>query len=383
MNKRFIALLIFVITASSAFAQDKKEFLYVGTFSVRGSEGIYVYSFNRIRKTLTLVQKAPALESPTYLSIHPSGKFLYSVNRGKAEENDTGGSVSAYGIDPKTGMLSGLNHRSSFGAAPCHISFDRTGQYAFVSNITEGNLIVLPVFEDGLIGNPTDSKKYTGSSVNAKRQESSHVHSAQVSPDNKFVYVADLGTDKMYIYKFNVSNGKLEDAKMPEVIVAPGSGPRHFTFNAKGSQIYLAEELTSSIGIFSVNKQSGELAVVQDTIPSLSPSFKGQNTSADIHLHPSGKFLYLSNRGANTIVIYSVDAEGKIKWIGEQPSLGNTPRNFFMDTRGEYLFVANQDSDTIVIFRINPKTGKLTPVGKPTKVPSPVCLKMAAFSSKK
>ena len=382
MNRRFIALLVFIVTCFPLTAQDKKEFLYVGTFSVRGSEGIYVYSFNRAKKTLTLVQKAPALESPTYLSIHPSGKFLYSVNRGKAGDADTGGSVSAYGIDPKTGMLSGLNHRSSFGAAPCHISFDKTGQYAFVANITEGNLIVLPLFEDGLIGNPTDSKKYSGSSVNAKRQESAHVHSTQVSPDNKFVYVADLGTDKMYIYRFDAANGKLEDAKKPEVSVAPGSGPRHFTFNAKGSLLYLAEELTSTVGIFSVNKQTGELAIVQDTIPSLSPSFKGQNTSADIHLHPSGKFLYLSNRGANTIVIYSVAADGAIKLVGEQPTLGNTPRNFFIDSKGEYLFVANQDTDTIVLFKINPKTGKLAAVGKPTKVPSPVCLKMAAYPRK-
>src|SRR5688572_7030222 len=174
MKSKVLIFILCVACHYVSIAQAQKEFLYVGTYSVRGSEGIYVYTFNRAKKTLTLVQKAPALESPTYLSIHPSGKFLYSVNRGKAADADTGGSVSAYGIDPKTGMLSGLNTRSSFGAAPCHISFDKTGQYAFVSNITEGNLIVLPLFEDGLIGNPTDSKKYNGSSINAKRQESSH-----------------------------------------------------------------------------------------------------------------------------------------------------------------------------------------------------------------
>lgn len=383
MNRKFFTLIVFIGVHFLSVAQDKKEFLYVGTYSVRGSEGIYVYQFNRAKKTLTLVQKAPALESPTYLSVHPTGKFLYSVNLGKAGETDPGGSVSAYGIDPKTGKLSGLNNRSSFGAFPCHISFDKTGQYAFVSNYMEGNLIVLPLFEDGLIGNPTDSKKYTGSSVNASRQESAHIHSMEVSPDNKFVYVADLGTDKIYIYKFNASTGKLEEAKKSEVKLAAGSGPRHFKFNAKGTLVYVAEELTSTVAILSTNKQTGELTVVSDTIKSLAPTFKGKNTSADIHLDPTGKFLYVSNRGANSIAIYSIATDGKIKLVGEQPTLGNSPRNFFIDTKGEYLFVANQDSDTIVMFRINPKTGKLTPVGKPIKVPSPTCIKMAAFSVKR
>jgi len=381
--KSTVLIVFLCVVSLLSVGQVQKEFLYVGTYSVRGSEGIYVYSFNRAKKTLTLVQKAPALESPTYLSIHPTGKFLYSVNRGKAGETDPGGSVSAYAIDPKTGMLSGLNNRSSFGVAPCHISFDKTGQYAFVSNYMEGNVVVLPLFEDGLVGNPTDSKKYSGSSVHPTRQESSHVHSTLVSPDNKFVYVADLGTDKIYIYRFDPANGKLEEAKQPHVSVAAGSGPRHFTFNAKGTFVYLVEELVSSVSILSVNKQTGTLTVIQDTIASLVPTFTGQNTSADIHIGASGKFLYLSNRGANTIVIYEILGDGKLKYIGEQSTLGNTPRNFFIDAKGEYLFVANQDSDTIIMFKINPKTGRLSVVGKPVKVPSPVCLKMAALPVKK
>src|SRR5688572_9387065 len=383
MKSKVLIFILCVACHYVSIAQAQKEFLYVGTYSVRGSEGIYVYAFNRAKKTLTLVQKAPALESPTFLSIHPSGKFLYSVNRGKAGETDPGGSVSAYGIDPKTGMLSGLNNRSSFGADPCHISFDKTGQYAFVSNYMEGNVVVLPLFEDGLVGNPTDAKKYSGSSVHPTRQESSHVHSTLVSPDNKFVYVADLGTDKIYIYRFDPANGKLEDAKQPHVSVAAGSGPRHFTFNSKGTFVYLVEELKSSVAVLAANKQTGVLTVVQDTIASLIPTFTGQNTSADIHIGSSDKFLYMSNRGANTIVIYGIQPDGKLKYMGEQSTLGNTPRNFFIDTKGEYLFAANQDSDSLVIFKINPKTGKLTPVGKPVKVPSPVCIKMAAFSVKK
>jgi len=379
MINRLVLAIYLIGSCTIIEAQVKKEFLYVGTFSIRGSEGIYVYSFNRAKRTLTLAQKVPSLESPSYLEIHPSKKFLYSVNRGPAGPTDIGGSVSAYGIDQKTGKLSGLNNRASFGAEPCHISFDRQGQHAFVSNYVEGNFVVLPLFDDGLIGNPTDSKKYIGSSINTSRQESPHVHSAGISPDGQYVYVADLGTDKVYNYKFDADNGKLENAQDPEADVKPGTGPRHFTFHPNGNFFYLAEELTSTVAVFSVNRQSGRLNILQDSVLSLPATFQGKNTSADIHTDPTGKFLYLSNRGANVISIFSIAKDGKIKLIGQQDTQGLVPRNFLVDPKGEFLFVANQDSDTIVLFRINQKTGKLTLTGKPLKVPSPVCLKLVTL----
>lgn len=375
--KRIILLHLSILFGIVSLAQDKKEILYVGTFSVRGSQGIYAFTFNRAKRTLTPLQTIPSLESPSYIEIHPTKKFLYSVNRGKADAADYGGSVSAYGIDPKTGRLSGINHRPSYGADPCHISFDRTGDYAFVSNYNEGNLVVLPLFDDGLIGNPSDSKKYIGSSIDTARQTSPHIHSAQVSSDNKFLYVADLGTDKIYTYQF--SDGKLFPAITHETSVAPGAGPRHFAFHPNGKFMYLAEELTSSVAVLAVNKTSGNLSVVQDTIASLPSTFQSKNTSADIHTDPNGRFLYLSNRGLNAITIYSILPNGKLKFVGIQETAGKTPRNFMIDPKGEFLFVANQDTDTIVIFRINPKTGKLTQAGKPVKVPSPVCLKMISL----
>lgn len=372
-----LLLLLLALATTVSIAQDKKEILYVGTFSVRGSAGIYAFTFNRAKKTLTPLQTVPSLESPSYLGIHPSKKFLYSVNRGKASDSDLPGSVSGYGIDSKTGRLSGLNTRSSFGADPCYVSIDRAGEYAFISNYGEGNLVVLPLFEDGLIGAPSDSKKYSGSSVNPARQEAPHIHMARMSPDNKFLYAADLGTDKIYIYRF--SNGKLMEATPPEAMVKPGTGPRHFAFHPTGNYLYLAEELTSTVAVFKVNKETGKLTVLQDSVVSLPPTFSGKNSSADIHVTPNGKFLYLSNRGFNGVSIFSVAADGKITLTGHHVTGGAIPRNIMIDPRGEYLFVAHQDSDTIAIFRINPKTGKLTPVGKPTKVPSPVCLKMIAL----
>ncbi|MBL0744215.1 lactonase family protein [Chryseolinea lacunae] len=362
----------------AAQAQSKKEIMYVGTYSVRGSQGIYAFTFDRAKRTLKPLQTVPGLESPNYLAIHPTGKFLYSVNSGKANAADSEkGSVSAYGIDPKTGRLSGLNNRSSYGDGPCHITIDKTGQFAFISNYSQGNLVVLPLFDDGLLGTPSDAKKYVGNSVNPKRQESPHIHSTLISPDNKFLYVADLGTDKVYVYDFDAKEGHLQPASSPEVPVTPGAGPRHMALHPNGKFAYVAEELTSTVGVFTMNKTTGAWTVVEDTVRSLPVTFKEQNTSADIHIDPKGKFLYMSNRGLNALSIFSISpTTGKLTFVGNQDVGGKTPRNFLMDPKGEFIFVANMETDNIVTFKINPKTGKLTAVGKPVKVPSPVCLKL-------
>ena len=376
--KKVLAFLLFISVFYSSIAQQKKEILYVGTFSVRGSQGIYAFSFDRAKRTLKLLQTVPSLESPSYLTLHPSGKFLYSVNRGRADVADNGGSVSAYGIDTKSGKLSGIGNRSSYGDNPCHITIDKTGKYAFISNYN-GNLVVLQLFDDGLIGIPSDAKKYVGNSVHASRQEGPHIHSATISADNRFLYVADLGTDKVYIYEFNASTGTLSPAKTPEVSVSPGSGPRHFTIHPNGKFAYLAEELSSSVSVFSVNKTTGALTVLEDTVRSLPTEFKGTNTSADIHTALNGKYLYMSNRGFNALSMFSIAQTGKLTLIGQQET-GKTPRNFLVDPKGEFVFIASQDDDTIAMYRINSKTGKLTAVGKPIKVPSPVCLKLLTLN---
>jgi 6-phosphogluconolactonase len=377
--KKVFAVLLFISFFYSGTAQQKKEILYVGTFSVRGSQGIYAFSFDRAKRTLKLLQTVPSLESPSYLTIHPSGKFLYSVNRGRADVADNGGSVSAYGIDPVSGKLSGIGHRSSYGDDPCHITIDNTGKYAFISNYNRGNLVVLQLFDDGVIGSPSDAKKYVGNSINTARQESPHIHSATISPDNRFLYVADLGADKIYIYEFNADNGTLTPAKTPEVTVNRGSGPRHFTIHPNGKFAYLAEELTSTVCTFSLNKTTGALAVIEDTVRSLPSGFAGNNTSADIHTDVNGNYLYVSNRGLNSLSIFSIAPNGKLA-LKDHQETGKTPRNFLVDPKGEFVFVASQDDDTITMYRVNSKTGKLVAVGKPVKVPSPVCLKMLALN---
>ncbi len=367
-------LLIVVWIAATTIALSQKSLIYVGTFSQRGSQGIYVFQFDRGKAALKLLQTVPGLESPSFITLDKTGRFLYSVNRGRADVNDKGGSVSAYAVNVKSGHLSGLNTRSSYGDAPCFIALDKTGKHAFIANYNGGNLLVLPIFTDGLVGVPSDSKKYFGSSVNPERQAEPHIHSSYPSADNRFLYVCDLGTDKVYVYKFDAATGRLSDADVPSTSVNPGSGPRHLAFHPSGKFAYVVEELSSTLCVFNVNTDNGALTILQDTVRALPTSFTGTNTSADVHFHPNGKFLYMSNRGHNSISVFSVGADGRVKLVDVKTIAGKTPRNFMIEPKGEFMFVAGQDSDTIELFKIDPKTGLLKPVGKPTAVPAPSCL---------
>jgi 6-phosphogluconolactonase len=376
--KSFI-LICSVLLSLGTYAQQRKEIIYVGTYSIRESKGIYVFELNRSNGGLKLIQTVEGLESPTYLEIHPSRKFLYSVNRGGISKGEPFGSVTAYAIDSSTGKLTFINHVSSFGKDPCHITFDKSGDWAFISNYSEGNFVVLPIFDDGSLGAPSDSKKYFGRSANRLRQDQPHIHSAQVSPDNRFVYVSDLGTDKIYTYSIDSSNGKIIPAEKSEVNVSPGAGPRHFTIHPAGTFAYSAQELTSTVGVFQVDRNNGTLKLLQDTVRSLPKEIKDVNTSADIHTDPTGKFLYVSNRGYDGISIFSIRPDGTIELAGHEKTMGKTPRNFLIDSRGKYLWAANQNTDNVSVFRINPATGKLTFTKVQIHVPSPVCLKQLSL----
>ena len=357
----------------TAQAQSGKEIIYVGTYSIRGSEGIYVFEFDRKAATMQPIQSVSNAKSPSFLAVHPSGNYLYSVNEGA---NKRGG-VSAYAIDRATGKLTFMNGQSSLGAGPCHVSVDQTGKTAFVSNYGGGSLAVLPIKTDGTLGAATDSIQDVGSGPNVKRQEKPHVHSAILAPDNRFVYVSDLGTDKLHIYETDVKASKIKPALIPYATVKSGSGPRHFTFHPNGKYAYLVEELTSTVAVFSRDAKTGALTLMTDNVKTLPADFTGENTSADIHIDPSGKFLYQSNRGANTLAVFAIGSDGRLTKVGDQPTEGKTPRNFLIDPKGDFIFVAHQDSDNITIFRRDQKTGKLTYTGQSVKVPAPVCVIMA------
>jgi 6-phosphogluconolactonase len=378
--QKTLLFFFFLIATVSLRAQSSKEIVYVGTFSVRGSEGIYVYAFERSKNTFELIQTVNTPESPSFLTLHPSGKFLYSVNRGPAPGHKKSGSVSAYSIDQRSGELTLLNHKPSYGNGPCHVSTDRTGKLVFISNYVEGNLVVFPLSNDGSLGECTDSIRFAGKGIHKERQEKSHIHSATPSPDNRFLFVTDLGTDRIYSFKIDLHSRQLTAAQTPYTEVKSGSGPRHFTFHPDGQHAYLAEELTSSVASFSYQKKTGTLELIQDQVMALPLDFKGTNTSADIHTDMSGKFLMMSNRGHESISLYAIDKNGKIKLQRTVNTGGGKPRNFLVDKKNEFVFVAHQDTDNIAIFKWQAKEGKLTSLDLQVKVPSPVCLKMITIN---
>jgi 6-phosphogluconolactonase len=346
----------------------QSSILFVGTYTAKGSEGIYVYRFAHKTGALQLVSVAKDLKNPSFLALAPDRKHLYAV-----EENQAG-RVSAFRVEEKTGQLTLLNSQLVNGDHPCHLTVDKTGKWVLVGNYSSGNLAVFPVQPDGSLGPASQVIQHEGKGANPQRQEKPHVHSINLGPNNQDVFVPDLGMDKIMAYQFNPQNGSLVAGNPPFVATDPGSGPRHFAFHPTRNFAYAILELTSSVAVFRY-QGDGKLVPLQ-TIKTLPDDFSGANSCADLHVSPDGKFLYGSNRGHNSIAVFEVDGHtGQIRPIQHQSTLGKTPRNFTIDPTGRYLLVANQDSDNIQVFRRNRKTGRLTPTPSTTKVSMPVCLK--------
>jgi len=350
-----------------------REMFYIGTFSERGSLGIYVYSFDRKNDRYDLLQTMFAKASPSFIDVSPDGKFLFSVNRGSMEGKDEWGSVTSFAIEQHTGKLRELKSQFSYGDSPCHVSVHPSGKYIFVSHYKSGNFVVLPVDEEGIVGEPTANIQLKGKGAIMPRQEQPHTHSVVPSLDGQYIYVSDLGLDKILIYKFDVSTGTVEPAAQPFVRTIPGAGPRHFTFNPNGDIGFSAEEISSSICSYKVDKESGSLQLIH-RLPALPTAFFGENSCADVHTSANGKYVYISNRGYNGLAMYKVSGSGKMKNIGYMPTIGERPRSFLPDPKGAFMLVANRDSDEINIF-IMEKDGTLTDSDRYLSVPSPVCIK--------
>ena len=351
---------------------ERAVWVYVGAYAHGDSEGIYVYRMDMETGALRRVSVAGGVENPSFLTLHPNGHYLYAVN----ELGEPGGMVSAFAIDAETGSLTFLNKQDAHGTATCHISVDDAGAYVYIANYSSGTAAVYPILPDGRLGVAGDVVQHAGSGPHVQRQQGPHAHSINLSPDNRFAFVADLGIDKVMVYDIATTPGKL----LPRTPVggAPGAGPRHFTFHPNGRYAYLINEMGNTITVFAYAAESGALTEVQ-TVPTLPEAFTGENTTADIHFVPSGKFLYGSNRGHDSIVLYAVDAEtGKLRYIAHTTTQGKTPRNFAIDPTGTFLLAANQDSDNIVVFRIDAETGRLTPTGHDVQVSKPVCVKLWA-----
>jgi 6-phosphogluconolactonase len=357
-----------MLVATTALAADD-YLVYIGTYTNNTkSKGIYAYRFDSPSGKLEALGLAGETANPSFLAIHPSRRFLYAVGEGKPS------SVSAFSVDTTTGKLTPLNSEPVPGAGPCYISLDRAGRYAFVANYGSGNVLVFPIGADGRIQPPAANVQHAGSGGNPKRQAGPHAHSIKLSPDERYVLAADLGIDQLLVYRFDRATGKLTPNEPPSAKLKPGAGPRHFAFHPNKRVVYSINELDSTVTAFEWNARRGTLTEFQTT-STLPAGFSGNNSTAEIVVHPNGRFVYGSNRGHDSIAVFAADRKGTLKLIDNTPTMGSTPRNFAIDPTGKYLFAANQRSDNLVVFRIDGKTGKLTAAGPPVEVGSPVCVR--------
>ena len=346
---------------------------FTGTYTHGKSKGIYTVRFREKESEGQVISVAEGIRNPSFLALSPGGQYLYAVS--ELNSGGDGGEVVAYRVEKSNGSLTRLNSQKSGGDDPCYVTVDKTGRWVIVGNYSSGSVAVLPVQADGHLGKAVTRVVHEGSGPNKERQEKPHVHATVLSPDNRFLYVPDLGTDKIFIYRFDAANGSLSPAAQPFRTANPGSGPRHFVLHPSGKFAYLIEELTGTVSAYTVNPQDGSLDWTQ-RISSLPEGFKGFAGSADIHLSPDGRFLYASNRGdANSIAVFSVHKRnGSLKPLSHPSVQGIHPRNFSLTPDGKFLLCANRDSDQIVIFARNRKTGMLTDTGKRISIPSPVCI---------
>jgi 6-phosphogluconolactonase len=368
-------MLLFSTTQAPQKSSSQQYLVYVGTFTAKySSKGIYAFRFDAATGQLSPTGLAAESADPSFLAVDPSDKYLYAVNEIDNFNGGNYGAVSAFAIDRKSGALKLLNQVSTHGARPCHISLDTTGRFVLVANYEGGSVGTFPVQYDGSLGLIAGFVQHSGSSIDKDRQESPHAHWIGPSPDNRLVMVADLGLDDVLVYRLDPNKGSLTPDDPPYAQVKPGSGPRHFAFHPNGKFAYVLNEMASNVTAFTYQAQKGSLSPIQ-TIPTLPKDYTGAKQAAELVVHPSGKFLYASNRAHDSIAVFAIHpAKGTLTLTGNVSTKGRTPRSFALDPTGKFLLAANQDSGNIVIFRIDAVTGELTPTGQVVETPAPVCI---------
>jgi len=352
---------------------------YIGTYTSKTtSKGIYAYRFDPEKGQLASIGVEAETTDPSFLAVHPNGKYLYAVNEVGNFNGGTGGAVSAFAIDAKTGALKFLNQVPTRGAGPCHVSLDREGAFVLVANYDGGSIASFPIHDDGSLGTTSGFVQHSGSGPNKERQEGPHAHWICTSPDNRFALAVDLGLDQVIVYGFDPIKGVFTPMLSGFAKVKPGAGSRHLTFHPNGKFAYVLSEMESSVTVFSYQAKTGGLTSLQ-TISALPKDYSGPKEAAEIAVHASGKFLYTSNRGHDSIAVFAIDEKkGTLKSLGQVLTGGKTPRHFAIDPTGAYLLAENQESNNIVVFHIDPATGSLTPTGQTIEVPSPVCITFVA-----
>jgi len=370
MSRRVgLTIVAVALAVAMTLTQSSEMLVYIGTYTGKSSKGIYAFRFNQATGALTSIGLVAETPSPSWLVASPSGTFVFAANETNTFDARQSGGVSAFQIDRATGALTALNSQSSRGAHPCHLTVDRAGTHLFVANYTGGSLAVLPIGTDGRLSPATQFIQHQGSSVNADRQKEPHAHSIDFDPSGRFAVSADLGADRIFVYRYDPKAG-LSAGPHPSVAAEPGAGPRHVAFLPGGPFAFAINELSSSITSYAWDGAGGELKAL-GTVSTLASPHRG-NSTAEIRVHPSGRFVYGSNRGHDSIAVYRVSPDGTLTLVEHQPTRGKTPRNFTIDPSGQWLVAANQSSDSLAVFRIDLVTGALTSTGPLAAVGAPV-----------
>jgi 6-phosphogluconolactonase len=338
--------------------------------------GIDIFQMNPSTGALTHLDTLPGVENPSYLTVDRTNRFLYAVNGSPTTDGQPGGAVTACSIDQSTGRLTFLNRQLTMGQGPCHVTATHDGAYVLATSYQAGNVVVFPTKPDGSLKPASDLVQHVGSSVTPERQAGPHAHSVNFDLADRFALVCDLGLDRVFVYRLDRGTGKLVANDPPSVSARPGSGPRHLAFHPNGRFVFVINEINSTLTSYRYDQNRGVLTEIE-TLSTLPANFSGDNSTADVHVAPSGKFIYGSNRGHDSIVIYAFDeAAARLTTVGFEPTGGRNPRNFTLDDAGTLLLAANQDSDSIVTFRIDPASGKLASTGDVASSPTPTCVRI-------
>lgn len=372
---RFTTSFLLLSMMMTAMGQTTKKptTLYIGTYTGEKSKGIYMAKFDSETGKLSEPELAAETESPSFLAFHPSKPWVYAVNEVDSFKGEKAGSVTAFAIDPASGKLKQLNQVSTKGGGPCHVALDQTGKVCVVANYGQGNIASYQVGADGKLSEPVSVIQHEGRGINRSRQEHSHAHQIVFSPENKLVIAVDLGADRFYYYNVDLATGKLAVHEPPFVTSAPGAGPRHLAFAPNQRHAYSINELNNTVMFFRW------LGLPQGLTPMMSLStlpngFEGENSTAEIEVHPNGKYLYGSNRGHDSIALFELPNTGVPKYVNTYTSGGKEPRHFTIDPSGKWMIVANQSTDNIVVYAIDKNTGALKPTGNQISVGKPVCV---------
>lgn len=366
-----VAIVLSGVTAAAAdtTAPDAVWRVYIGTYTGGASEGIYQLELDASNGAVTVTGLAAATENPSFLALHPALPTLYAVG-----EMGGGGVVSAFAVDAMSGALEIQNAQSSEGAGPCHVAVSPNGAYVAVANYSGGNVALMPIEADGTLAPAISVMQHEGASVHPQRQQRPHAHAVIFDPEGRHLFVADLGIDRLMAYRVDAVSGGLEPNEPAYAALAPGAGPRHFAFHPSGDFAYSVNELDNTVTAFAYDSSTGTLETLQ-SITTLPEGFEEPNTTAEIRVHPSGRFLYASNRGHDSIAAFSIDPEsGRLEALGQTSTGGQMPRNFNLDPEGQWLLAANQRTDNVVVFAIDADSGSLTPTGQEVTVPAPVCV---------